>query len=260
MFILIRTLLAQSSYLPDIISQLSQTFLIKEIMYEISKNNLNQMNCPIPSILRNWKQQYACYFYSSNLHNFEPVIQFSSIIKNIDNKLANNIRSMSSNVTVKFNQNENLSMEQEMVPSHMQILTRHFAFTSPLLIWRAKTIAFKQKPGQKECKYIQAFHSQIIDADLHFTWAEKCLALLCISRLQNMHVRRELISIRDLNPLSLNFSAHASQRHFSRFPLPARGYFISNQYYRLRNGLFYGLGNLEKSMPDNLPAFETIDI
>ena len=60
-----------------------------------------------------------------------------------------------------------------------------------------------------------------------FSWN---LSLLCIaSRPQSV-------------ALSLNFSPRASQRHFSRFSLPARGYFIPNQYYRSRNGLFCGLG------------------
>ena len=65
-------------------------------------------------------------------------------------------------------------------------------------------------------------------------------------------------TIENVKPLSLNFSPRASQRHFSSFSLPARGYFIPNLYYRLRNGLFCGLGNLEGCMPDNLAAFETI--
>ena len=38
------------------------------------------------------------------------------------------------------------------------------------------------------------------------------------------------------------WKARGSQRHFSRFSLPARGYFVPNQYYRLRNGLFCVFG------------------
>ena len=112
---------------------------------------------------------------------------------NIDDKLANDIRSMSSNNTITFNANENLSTEQEIIPSHMQILTHHFESTNPF-IRRAKIIAFKQKPGQKESDYIQAFHAQIIDADLHVASAEEIFAQLCIPRFHNQHVRRELIS------------------------------------------------------------------
>ena len=73
---------------------------------------------------------------------------------NIDDKLANDIRSMSSNTPITFNANKNLSMEQEIVPSHMQILTQHFESTNPLHIPRSKIIAFEQKPGQKESEYI----------------------------------------------------------------------------------------------------------
>ena len=131
-----------------------------------------------------------------NLHNCDPVIQFSAVIMNIDDKLANDIRSMSSNTTVTFNANKNLSMEQEIVPSHMQILTHYFESTNPLHICRAKIIAFDQKPGQKESEYIQAFHAQIIDADLHLASAEEIFAQLFISRLHNQHVHRELISRR----------------------------------------------------------------
>lgn len=96
--------------------------------------------------------------------------------------LPNEIRTMSSNATVTFNQNENLTMEQEVIPSHMQILTHHFESTNPLHIQRAKIIAFEQKLGQKESDYIQAFHAQIIDADLHIASAEEIFAQLCISR------------------------------------------------------------------------------
>ena len=114
---------------------------------------------------------------------------------NIDDKLANNIRTKSSDTTITFNQNENLSMEQEIMPSHMQILAHHFESTNPVHIRRAKIIAFKQKPGQKELDYIQAFHAQVIDADLPSTLsAEEIFAQLCISRLHNHHVRQELIS------------------------------------------------------------------
>ena len=141
---------------------------------------------------RHWKQQYACYFYSLNLHNCDPVIQFSAIFINIDDKLAND---MPSNNTT-FNANENFSMEQEIIPSHMQILTHHFESTNPLNIRRAKIIAFEEKPGQKESEYIQAFHAKIIDADLHVASAEEIFAQLCLSKLQNQHVRRELISRR----------------------------------------------------------------
>ena len=73
---------------------------------------------------------------------------------NIDDKLANDIRSMSSNTTVTFNANENPPMEQEIVPWHMQILAHYFESTNPLHIRRAKIIAFDQKPGQKESEYI----------------------------------------------------------------------------------------------------------
>ena len=107
------------------------------------------------SEFRHWKQQYACYFYSSNLHNCDPVIQLSAVIINIDDKLANDIRSMSSNNTITFSANENLSMEQEIVPSQMHILTLHFESTNPLHISRANIIAFERKPGQKESEYIQ---------------------------------------------------------------------------------------------------------
>ena len=98
-------------------------------------------------------------FYLSNLHNCDPVIQFSAIIMNSDDKLANNIHTIPSNTTITFNQNKNLSMEQEIIPSHMQIVTHHFESTNPLHIRRAKIIAFEQKPGQKESDYLQAFHA-----------------------------------------------------------------------------------------------------
>ena len=117
---------------------------------------------------------------------------------NIDDKLANGIRSMSSKKntnTITFNKNENLSMEQEIIPSHMQTLTHHFESTNPLHIYRAKIIAFDQKPGP-ESDYIQAFRAQIIDADLRVASAEEIFAQLCISRLHNQQVRRELISRR----------------------------------------------------------------
>ena len=106
---------------------------------------------------------------------------------------------MSSNTTITFNANENMSMEQEIIPSHMQILTHHFESTNPLHIRRAKNVAFEQKPGQKESDYIQAFHTQTIDADLHVASAEEIFAQLCISRLHNQHVCRELLSRRQ-NP------------------------------------------------------------
>ena len=53
-----------------------------------------------------------------------------------------------------------------------------------------------KKTGQKESDYIQAFHAQIIDADLHVASVEEIFAQLCISRLHNQHIRRELISRR----------------------------------------------------------------
>ena len=69
---------------------------------------------------------------------------------------------MSSKTTITFNANENLSMEQEIIPSHMQILTHHFESTNPLHIRRAKIIALTQNPGQKESDYIQAFHHKLL--------------------------------------------------------------------------------------------------
>ena len=65
--------------------------------------------------------------------------------------------------------------------------------------------------------------------------------------------------VKSKNLAASTLAPRASQRHFFRFSLPARGYFVPNQYYRLRNGLFCGLGNLEGCMPDNLAAFETIE-
>ena len=85
-------------------------------------------------------------------------------------------------------------MEQEIIPLHMQILTHHFESTNPLHICREKIIAFEQKPGQKESNYIEAFHEKIIDPDLHLASAEEIFAKLCISRLHNQNVCRELIS------------------------------------------------------------------
>ena len=97
------------------------------------------------------------------------------------------------------------TMEQEIIPSHMQILTHHFESTKPLHIRRAKIIAFEHKPGQKESNYMQAFHAQKIDSDLHVASAEENFAQLCISRLH--------ISMRNEN------SSHAQlQADFGNMP------------------------------------------
>ena len=80
----------------------------------------------------------------------------------------------------------------------MQILTHHFESTNPLHISRVKIIAFELKPGQKESEYIQAFHSQIIDANLHVAPQKKKFLprYICIPRFHSTYVRRELISRR----------------------------------------------------------------
>ena len=116
-------------------------------MFPISKNNSNHINYCILSASQSFDTEISsmCYFYSSNLLNCDPVIQFSAMIMNIDDKLANDIRTMSSNATVTYNHNEKLTMEQEIILSHMKILTHQFESTNPLHIQRAKIIAFEQK-------------------------------------------------------------------------------------------------------------------
>ena len=76
-------------------------------MFQIFKNNSNPINCYTPSTSQNFSIGNSSMLAISipNLHNCGPVIQFSAVIMNIDDKLANDIRSMSSNTTVTFNTN-----------------------------------------------------------------------------------------------------------------------------------------------------------
>ena len=112
---------------------------------KISKSNSRRKNCytllTSPSSGTGSSNMYAIFAHSW---------LFSAIIMNINDKLANDIGSKSSNSTITFNANENLSMEQEIIPSHMQIMTHYSESTNPLHICRTKISAFSNKNRAKK--------------------------------------------------------------------------------------------------------------
>ena len=175
----------------------------------LQPQNLQQMASPDikkfykPSVLlhtasisefRNWKQKYNCFHYMSNLHECTPLMQFSSIILLVDEVLEDEIRANSFQQTVTFNPNDDQPMENEAIPSHMQILSHYFNDENPAHVRRAQVLDLRNKPGAKDSDFVRNYQQQVINADVHFVTAEEIFAQSCIQQLNSPVLRRELMA------------------------------------------------------------------
>lgn len=167
-----------------------------EDMEEFRPNKL--LTTATLSEFRHWKAKYRLYIYASNIQNCDPSIQSAMITLNIDKDLENLIHALTFTPSVTFNPNDDaILMEQEIIPSHMQILTFHFEISNPnpIYIRRAALVSYKPARGQKASAYFEEFNRRMVEADANGCTVDEVLARICISQISDYFLRTQLMAL-----------------------------------------------------------------